>query len=116
MAVTIQVYVKTSAFSFEVKPLNLIIEGKNTIRCNRKIFYEVHYVIMIAITIIVLPDLSIFSPQRKQNNFFYFLIWKNVLFGKGCMLCDDSVDSENQSAASGDLKIQDTIQVNTVCS
>jgi len=35
MAVTIQVHVKTSAFAFEVTPL--IIEGKNTISCNRKV-------------------------------------------------------------------------------
>lgn len=115
MAVTIQVYVKTSAFSFVVKPLNLIIEGKNTIRCNRRSFCEVHYAIMTAITTIALPDHSMFSPQRKQNYFYKFFIWKNVLFGKGCMFYDDSVDSENQSVGSGDLKIQDIIQVDRVC-
>lgn len=71
---------------------------------------------MTAITTIALADLSIFSPQRKQNNFYYFFIWKYVLFGKGCMLCDDSIDSENQSVGSGNLTVQDTIQVNTVCS
>lgn len=63
MAVTIQVHVKTSAFAFEVKPLNLIIEGRNTIRCNRRSFCEMHYAITTAITTIALPDHIMFSIQ-----------------------------------------------------
>lgn len=45
MAVTIQVHVKTSTFAFEVEPLYLIIEGKNTIKFNRGSFCKMHYAI-----------------------------------------------------------------------
>lgn len=80
MAVTIQVYVKTSAFAFEVKPLNLIIEGKNTIRCNRRSFCETHYAITTAITTITFPDYITFSTETvcKTKYFFITFLFVNL--------------------------------------